>query len=50
MAKKEEKVDFDLSVLNLNELIEAYNNIEEFLAFLNDSKVEVDEKEEDEDE
>lgn len=50
MAKKEEKVDFDLSVLNLNELIEAYNNIEEFLTFLNDSKIEVDEKEEDEDE
>ena len=50
MAKKEERVDFDLSVLNLNELIEAYNNIEEFLTFLNDSKIEVDDKEEDEDE
>lgn len=50
MAKKEEKVDFDLSVLSLNELIEAYNNIEEFLSFLNDSKIEIDEKEEDEDE
>lgn len=50
MAKKEEKVDFDLSVLSLNELIEAYNNIEEFLGFLNDSKVEIEEKEDDEDE
>ena len=50
MAKKEEKVDFDLYVLSLNELIEAYDNIEEFLGFLNDSKVEVEEKEEDEDE
>ena len=50
MAKKEEKVDFDLSVLSLNELIEAYNNIEEFPNFLNDSKIEIDEKEEDEDE
>ena len=50
MAKKEEKVDFDLSVLSLNELIEAYNVIEEFLGFLNDSKIEIDEKEEDEDE
>ena len=45
-----EKVDFDLSVLSLNELIEAYNNIEEFLGFLNDSKIEIEEKEEDEDE
>ena len=50
MAKKEEKVDFDLSVLSLNELIEVYNNIEEFLGFLNDSKIEIEEKEEDEDE
>ena len=50
MAKKEEKVDFDLSVLSLNELIEAYNNIEEFLGCLNDSKIEIEEKEEDEDE
>lgn len=48
MAKKEEKVNFDLSVLNLNELIEAYNNIEEFLSFLNDSKIEEREDEEDE--
>ena len=50
MAKKEEKEDFDLSVLSLNELIEAYKNIEEFLGFLNDSKIEIEEKEEDEDE
>ena len=50
MAKKEEKVDFDLSVLSLKELIEAYDNIEEFLAFLNDSKVEINEKEDDVDE
>ena len=50
MAKKEEKVDFDLSVLSLNELIEAYNNIEEFLGFLTHSKVELDEQEQDEDE
>lgn len=50
MAKKEEKVNFDLSVLSLQELIETYNNIDEFLTFLNDSKIEVDEKDEDEDE
>lgn len=48
MAKKEEKVNFDLSVLSLNELIDAYNNINEFLSFLNDSKVEEKEDEEDE--
>lgn len=50
MAKKEEKVDFDLSVLNLRELIEAYNNIEDFLTFLNDSKIDIEEKEDDDDE
>lgn len=50
MAKKEEKVDFDLSVLNLQELIDAYNNIDEFLTFLKDNKVEVEEKEDDENE
>mgnify|MGYP006897808944 CR=1 FL=1 len=50
MAKKEEKVNFDLSMLDLHELIDAYNNIDEFLTFLNDSKIELDDKEEDEDE
>ena len=34
-----EKVDFDLSLLSLEELIQVYNNIEEFLQFLNDSKI-----------
>ena len=48
MAKKEEKVNFDLSLLSLNELIETNNNIEEFLSFLNDNKVEEKEDEEDE--
>lgn len=50
MAKKEEKIDFDLSVLKLNELIETYTNIDEFLTFLKESKVVIDEKEEDDDE
>lgn len=50
MAKKEEKVNFDLSVLSLQELIETYNNIDEFLTFLNDSKIDIEDKEEDEDE
>ena len=37
-----EKVDFDLSLLTLEDLIEVYNKIEEFLQFLDDSKMEVD--------
>ena len=48
--KKEEKVNFDLSVLNLNELIETFNNINEFITFLKENKIEIEEKEEDEDE
>lgn len=50
MAKKEEKVNFDLSVLDLHELIDVYNNIDEFLSFLKENKIEVSDKEEDEDE
>ena len=50
MAKKEEKINFDLSVLSLTELIETYNDIEEFLAFLKDNKIEIEEKEGVEDE
>jgi len=34
-----EKVDFDLSLLSLEELIQVYNNIEDFLQFLADSKI-----------
>lgn len=50
MPKKEEKVNFDLSMLDLHELIDAYNNIDEFLSFLKDSKIELEDKEDDEDE
>ena len=50
MAKKEEKVNIDLSVLDLHELIDVYNNIDEFLSFLKENKIEVSDKEEDEDE
>ena len=35
-----EKVDFDLSLLTLEDLIEVYNKIDEFIVFLNDSKIE----------
>ena len=50
MAKKEEKINFDFSVLDLHELIDVYNNIDEFLSFLKENKIEVSDKEEDEDE
>ena len=50
MAKKEEKINFDLSVLDLHELIDVYKNIDELLSFLRENKIEVNDKEEDEDE
>ena len=39
-----EKVDFDLSLLSLEELIEVFNDIDAFIQYLNDSKI-VEEKE-----
>lgn len=39
MKKEENKVDFDLSALTLNELIQVYENITDFLQFLNENKV-----------
>lgn len=49
MTKEKSKVDFDLSTLTLEELIEVYENIDEFLVFLEESKLETEEKvEEDE--
>ncbi|MGM9877722.1 MAG: hypothetical protein ACI33S_03640 [Bacilli bacterium] len=42
---KEEKVDFDLSNLELRELIQVYENINEFLKFLDENKIEIEEKE-----
>ena len=49
MRKKEKKVGFDLSNLSLQELIEVYNNIEEFIQYLEENKIEVDEEKDDED-
>lgn len=46
---KEEKINFDLSNLELFELIQVYENINEFLNFLNENKIE-EEKEKEEDE
>ena len=41
----ENKVEFDLSTLNLQELVEVYENITDFLDFLNDNKISLEEKE-----
>lgn len=49
MKKKEEKIGFDLSALSLQELIEVYNNIEEFLQYIDDNRIEVEEEEEKDD-
>jgi len=39
------KKDYDLSDLSLQELIEAYKNIDEFLKALQDMKIETEKKE-----
>lgn len=44
MEKKENKVNFDLSVLNLSELITLSTNIREFLQFLEDKEIIEEEK------
>ena len=44
-----EKVDFDLSLLTLEDLIEVYNKIDEFIKYLSETKI-VTESEGEEDE
>ncbi len=44
MVKENNKVDFDLSALSLEELIEVYEKINGFLEYLEDSKVEIEVK------
>ena len=39
-----ETVEFDLSTLNLQELVEVYKDITEFLDFLQDNKITLEEK------
>ena len=41
-----EKVDFDLSLLSLEELIQVFNDIDTFIQFLMDSKIEVEKEDE----
>lgn len=50
MKEEEKKVDFDLSVLNLSELIKVYEEITNFLQFMNEKKIVQEEKVEDKDE
>lgn len=50
MKKNENKIDFDLSTLELEELIKVYENINDFLQFLNESKIVQEEKVDDENE
>ena len=40
-----EKVEFDLSTLSLQELVEVYENITDFIDFLKESKITLEEKE-----
>lgn len=44
MKKEENKVDFDLSVLSLEELIKVYENVDNFLKYLKDKKIIIEEK------
>lgn len=48
--REDNKVDFDLSTLSLEELIKVYESVDEFIEYLNDSKLEIEEKSEDENE
>lgn len=50
MKKESNKFNFDISTLSLNELIKLYEEITEFLQFLNDSKIVTEEKTEGKDE
>ena len=48
MKKEETKVDFDLSILKLEELIKVYDSIDNFIKYLNDKKIVIEEKVKDE--
>ena len=46
VKKKENKYNFDLSNLSLKELIEVYENITNFLDYLENHRIEIETKEE----
>ena len=47
MKNEQKKVDFNLSILKLDELIKVYGDINNFIKYLNDKKIVIDEKESD---
>lgn len=50
MEKNDNKVDFDLSALTLQELIKVYSEIEDFLKTIDESKIVIEEKKEESEE
>ena len=44
ILKEENKVNFDLSTLTLEALVEVYDNIKIFIDYLEESKIEIEEK------
>lgn len=48
MKREDNKFDFDLSALTLEELIKVYENVDEFIGFLSSKKIDVEEKGKDE--
>lgn len=44
MKKEEKKVDFNLSVLKLDELIKVFDDVSNFIKFLNDKEIVIEEK------
>ena len=44
MAKEENKVNFDMSTLSLSELIKVYEDINNFIQFLDEKKIVQEEK------
>lgn len=50
MKNNEKTVDFDLSLLSLQELITVYQKVSEFLEYLEDKKIKAEEKDKDNDE
>ena len=45
MKKEENKVDFDLSVLSFEELIKVYDDVNNFIKYLDNKKIVIEEKE-----
>ena len=43
MNLDEEKIEFDLSTLSLQELVDVYKNITDFLGFLQENKINLEE-------